>query len=398
MPAHRKIPTRRSLLASAAALAMVLGGGTALALTSASAQAATTTLCQEETAPASGGTYTVQNNEFGSGASECISTDGNAQFAVANSSIDNATDGAPGAYTSIYQGCHWGNCSTGGLTSTPIQVADLTAGRVTTSWSTTQPGGSSAYDVAYDIWFNRTPTTSGQPNCAELMVWLNHNGSVQPFGSQVASDVSLGGASYNVWEGSQSFGDTITYDMTTPATSVSDLDVGTLAQDAVRRGYLSSSCYLIDVEAGFELWQGGAGLATGSFSVNVAGASSSPAPTPTATSAPAPTPSATPAPNGSGACSASYSTVSAWPGGFEGQVVVRNTGSGPLNGWRIGWTFPGDQRITSLWNGNDTQSGSAVTVTNASYDGNLATGATAIVGFTATTSGGTAPGITVSCT
>ena len=377
---------------------MVLGGGTALVLTSARAQAATTTLCQEETAPVSGGTYTVQNDEFGSGAPECVSTDGNAQFTVANSSIDNTTGGSPGAYTSIYQGCHWGNCSTGGLTSAPVQVADLTAGRVTTSWSTIQPGGSSDYDVAYDIWFNQTPTTSGQPNCAELMVWLNHNGSVQPFGSQVASDVSLGGRSYNVWEGSQSFGDTVTYDMTTAATSVSGLDVGTLAQDAVSRGYISSSCYLIDVEAGFELWQGGAGLATGSFSVNVAGAGSSPAPASTATPAPTATPAAAPAPNGSGACSASYSAVSAWPGGFQGQIVVRNTGSSPLNGWSIGWTFPGDQRITSLWNGNDTQSGAAVTVTSASYNGSLAAGATAMVGFTATTSGDTAPGITVSCT
>ncbi len=191
------------------------------------------------------------------------------------------------------------------------------------------------------------------------MVWLNHNGTVQSFGSQVASDVSLGGNSFNVWEGSQSFGDTVTYDMTTSSTSVSDLDVGTLAQDAVSRGYMSSSCYLIDVETGFELWRGGAGLATGSFAVNVAGASSSPAPTPTATPAPAPTPTATPAPNGSGACSASYSTVSAWPGGFQGQVVVRNTGSDPLNGWSAGWTFPGDQRITS----GDTAPGITVSCT-----------------------------------
>jgi hypothetical protein len=34
---------------------------------------------------------------------------------------------------------------------------------------------------------------------------------------------------------------------------------------------MPSSCWLIDVEAGFELWQGGAGLATNSFSVNVNG-------------------------------------------------------------------------------------------------------------------------------
>jgi hypothetical protein len=41
-------------------------------------------------------------------------TDGNADFTVANSSIANATNGEPGAYPSIYQGCHWGNCSSGG--------------------------------------------------------------------------------------------------------------------------------------------------------------------------------------------------------------------------------------------------------------------------------------------
>ncbi len=125
--------------------------------------------------------------------------------------------------------------------------------------------------MAYDIWFNQTPTTTGQPNGSELMVWLNRNGSVQPFGSQVASNVTLDGHTYNIWEGTQSSWDTVTYEMTSPATSVANLDVGTLAQDMVSRGYTQSSWYLIDVEAGFELWQGGAGLKTNSFSVTVNG-------------------------------------------------------------------------------------------------------------------------------
>jgi hypothetical protein len=33
--------------------------------------------------------------------------------------------------------------------------------------------------------------------------------------------------------------------------------------DAIARGYLSRSWYLIDVEAGFEVWNGGAGHAPG---------------------------------------------------------------------------------------------------------------------------------------
>ena len=379
---------KKPVLAFVAALVLALGGVLAAALGSAGAHAATTTLCQEQTASVGGGTYTVQNNEFDSSASECVTTDGNADFTVANSGIANATNGSPGAYPSIYQGCHWGNCSSGGLTSTPIEVSSLPTGKVTTSWSTTQPGGSAnAYDVAYDVWFNKTPTTTGQPNCTELMVWLNHNGSVQPFGSVVDSGVSVGGHTYNVWEGSQSSWNTITYDMTTAATSVSGLDVGALAQNAVSLGYLSSSCYLIDVEAGFELWQGGAGLATNSFSVSVNGAGPTPTPTPT----PSPTPT-----SGPGACSGTYSVVNSWSGGFQAQVVVKNTGSGTLNGWSLGWTFPGTQAITSLWNGSYTQSGKAVTVSNASYDGSLAPGGTATVGFTA--NGASASPSSVSCT
>jgi cellulose 1,4-beta-cellobiosidase len=369
-------------MATTAALLLVFGGVVA-ALYSGSAHAATTSLCQSQTAPV-GGSYIVQNNEWNSSASECVSTDGGADFTVANSSISNSTSGAPGGYPSIYQGCHWGNCSSGGLTSTPIQVSSLTAGKVTTSWSTTQPGGSNDYDVAYDIWFNQTPTTTGQPNGTELMVWLNHNGPVQPFGSVVASNVSIGGHTYNIWEGQQSTWDTVSYVMTSGTTSVSNLDVGTLAQDMVSRGYTKSSWYLIDVEAGFELWQGGAGLATNSFSVNINGSSTPPPTTPPPTTPPPTTPPpSSPPPTGSGACSGTYSVVNSWSGGYQAQVVVKNTGSGTLNNWQFSMPFPSGNTISSLWNGTYTLSGGTLTVSNASYDGTLAPGASATVGFTA---------------
>ena len=359
--------------ASLAAAALIAGG--LLGVVSASAQAATTQLCQEQTTPVSGGIYTVQNNEWGSGASECITTDGNADFTVANSSIDNATNGAPGGYPSIYQGCHWGNCTSGGLTATPVEVSNLTSGKVTTSWSTTQPGGSSDYDVAYDIWFNQTPTTTGQPNGTELMVWLNHNGPVQPYGSEVATNVSIGGRSYNVWEGSQGSFDTVSYTMTTGTTSVSGLDLAPLAQDAVSRGYTKSSWYLIDIEAGFELWQGGAGLKTNSFSVAVNGA----APVP-------PT------------CTASYSLASSTGGNMQANVTITDTGNSPLNGWTLTWAFPGDTKITNMWNGNYTQSGQNVTVTNASYNGTVAAGATTSLGFNGTYTSNDAAPSSVTCT
>jgi cellulose 1,4-beta-cellobiosidase len=249
---------------------------------------------------------------------------------------------------------------------------------VTTSWSTREPGGSSAYDVAYDIWFNQTGAPNGQPS-GELMIWLNHHASVQPFGSDVARNVSLGGHRYNIWFGKQGWS-TISFTMTRPATSVSNLDIGALAWDAARRGYIQKSWYLIDVEAGFELWQGGAGLATNSFSVSVGG-SRPPGQRPAA-SRPLPPgrPSAAP-------CSVTYSLVNTWPGGFQGQTVITNTGRTAVNGWALAWTFPGDQKITQLWNGAYIQSGNAVRVTNAPYNQAISPGGAVTIGFTGTFTG-----------
>jgi cellulose 1,4-beta-cellobiosidase len=383
----------------------VIGGLAAAALVGgASARAATTTLCQSQTAAVSGG-YIVQNNEWNSSASECVTTDGSADFTVANSAISNSTSGAPGGYPAIYQGCHWGNCSAGGLSTTPIQVSNLTAGKATTSWSTTQPGGSNDYDVAYDIWFNQTQTTSGQPNGTELMVWLNHNGPVQPFGSVVASNVSIGGHTYNIWEGQQSVWDTVSYVMTSPATSVSNLDIGTLTQDMVSRGYTKSNWWLIDVEAGFELWQGGAGLKTNSFSVNLNGNPPPPPPTtPPPTTQPPPTtpppttppptspPPTSPPPTGSGSCHVVYTRNSQWPGNFTGQLVITNTSASAINGWTLKFTYPGDQKITNDFNGTASMSGETATVTNASYNGAIGPNGSVTVGFQGTfTSNDTSP-------
>ncbi len=258
--------SRKRILAPLVIAATALAAATALTFGAATAQAATTTLCNGQSAAVAGGAYIVQNNEWNSSAPECVTTDGNADFGVANSSISNS-GGAPGGYPSIYKGCHWGNCtSNSGL---PVQVSAMTPGKVTTSWSTTQPNNG-AYDVAYDIWYNHAATTPGQPNAEEMMIWINHTPGIAPAGSIVANNVSIGGNTYTVWEGrlNNTWND-VSYVRNSGTTSVSNLDIDLLAADSVSRGYMSNSDFLIDLEAGFEIWQNGAGLATNSYSVNI---------------------------------------------------------------------------------------------------------------------------------
>ena len=107
--------------------------------------------------------------------------------------------------------------------------------------------------------------------------------------------------------------------------------------------------------------------------------------TPTATPTPPTTPTATP-PMGT-ACGVHYAVSSQWPGGFGVNVTINNTGSSAITSWSLSWTFANGQAITQLWNGNYTQSGASVTVTNASYNGTIAAGGNTSFGFNGSWSG-----------
>jgi O-glycosyl hydrolase len=87
---------------------------------------------------------------------------------------------------------------------------------------------------------------------------------------------------------------------------------------------------------------------------------------------------------GGAACTVTYTTQSQWAGGFVASVSIANGGSTPVSGWKLAFTFPGDQKITNAWNGAVTQSGKSVSITNASYNATIAAGASASLGFQGT--------------
>jgi chitodextrinase len=442
------------------ALALAAAVGAALAVVAPVAHADTTTCAGTGTIPA--GDYVIQANEWNSSDRQCLTYTGGTAWSVSTANF-NLSGGAPATYPSIFKGCHWGLCTAN--SGFPIQVSKL--GSASTSWSTVQPA-SGAYDVAYDIWFNSTPTTTGQPDGTEVMIWLNSRGGVQPFGSQTGTS-GAAGRNWAVWTGQQTSWKIISYVLTPGATAVSNLDLKSLINDAVARGSINPSHYLIDVEAGFEIWQGGQGLATNSFSVSATagGGGDTSAPTvpanlaatgvtsssvslswspatdnvgvagyrvyrdsvqvgtPTGTtftdtglsagaahtytvaafdaagnvSAPSTGVRATTSPGGggSGGCTATYAVTNQWGSGFTANVTVANTGTTATTGWKVAWTWGGNQQITSVWNGVESHNGQDETVTNAAYNGGIAPGGTTSFGFQAGYSGTTASP-TLTCT
>jgi hypothetical protein len=322
------------LLPSAASVLLLLAAGRA-------SEGATVTDCSiQGTTSINGGAYIYQQNEWNSTLQQCANIDNvTGNFTITSANF-NLSGGAPATYPSIFKGCHWGLCtSNSGL---PIQVSQL--GSAVSSWSTTQPA-SGAYDVAYDIWTNSTPTTSGQPNGSEIMIWLNSRGGVQPFGTQVATNAAIAGKTWNVWTGRQASWNIASYVLTPGGTSVSNLDIKAILQDSVNRGSTNAAWYLIDVEAGFEIWQGGQGLASSGFSFSGAKVGAGPTPTPTPAG---PTPTTVPGAAGTivnknsgkcvdaaGAGTANATVVQQWTcNGTAAQSWVRTATSGGY--YRVG--------------------------------------------------------------
>jgi len=145
---------------------------------------------------------------------------------------------------------------------------------------TVQPGGS-AWDAAYDIWFDHSANTTTRNNGLEMMIWLG-SANVQPIGSQVAT-ATIAGATWQVWYSGGSSPPVISYRRTPTTTSMPTFDIEDFVKDAMRRSaatgtqpvpsggapVLNSAWFLTSVQAGFELWQGGANAAVTSFAAGV---------------------------------------------------------------------------------------------------------------------------------
>ncbi|MCL6589263.1 MAG: cellulose binding domain-containing protein [Firmicutes bacterium] len=81
-----------------------------------------------------------------------------------------------------------------------------------------------------------------------------------------------------------------------------------------------------------------------------------------------------------------YVISSDWGTGATINVTLKNNGPA-VNGWTVGWTFPGNQTITNMWNATYTQSGASVSAKDAGYNASLPTGGSTSFGFNVNYSG-----------
>jgi Cellulose binding domain len=94
---------------------------------------------------------------------------------------------------------------------------------------------------------------------------------------------------------------------------------------------------------------------------------------------------ALPIANAQTSCTVGYAITNQFPGGFGASLTIGNTGTTAISNWTLTWSFANGQTISQLWDGNETQNGANVMVTNASFDGNIPAGGSLTgVGFNGT--------------
>ena len=89
-------------------------------------------------------------------------------------------------------------------------------------------------------------------------------------------------------------------------------------------------------------------------------------------------------------CHVTY-TPTTGAGGFTASVTITNTGTAAISGWTLGFTFPGDQKVTHGWNATVTQTDTSVTAANLAYNATIAPGASQSLGFQGTWAASDAP-------
>jgi len=210
-----------------------------------------------------GGKFIIRNDNYG-GRAECLRNSGGwPNFEVSRSAADSGPE--PGAFPYIFLGCSWGLCTP--RSGLPARISALH--RLQTTWNTSQDAAG-RWDATYDIWFGRTPITTGQATGGELMIWLNSRGLPRPRRRTpvVREDRARwfllswithhDGRSWRI----------IQFRRVRPESRVSRLHLRPFIRRAERHRWIARSSWLLNIEAGFEIWSRGAHLTTRWFAAS----------------------------------------------------------------------------------------------------------------------------------
>ena len=186
----------------------------------------------------------------------CVAVTGAAGFTVTHTP-GAASSSTVRAYPYIGTGCFAGVCANPKPPALP-QAGSL--GNYTIQWTTKTPKRSGVWNSSLDLWLGRH---SGM-GTTEMMIWLQY--SKPSWWVKLYPTVTVDGAKWYVVPHATLPGKFYISFRRATVTHQARLRLAPFMTIAARLGVLNSSALLWSVQAGFEIWSGGRGLAVTSFS------------------------------------------------------------------------------------------------------------------------------------
>ncbi|CAM5389438.1 CBM2 domain-containing protein OS=Streptomyces griseomycini OX=66895 GN=FHS37_005327 PE=3 SV=1 [Streptomyces griseomycini] len=203
-PRMRRLPHRtRAVRGLFATLLTALATVAALVTATAPAQA-DTTICEQYRIDHHPGALRRPEQPLGHQRHPACVTATDTGFRLTQADGSVPTNGAPKSYPSVFNGCHYTNCSPG--TDLPARISEISGAPSSISYGYVS---NAVYNASYDIWLDPTPRTDGV-NRTEIMIWFNKVGPIQPIGSQVGT-ATVGGRTWQVWSGSNGSNDVLSF-------------------------------------------------------------------------------------------------------------------------------------------------------------------------------------------
>ncbi len=209
--------------------------------------------------------YFINPDRYGGGTMCPKNTDGKADFTVVSGGAVQSYNGKVQAFPDIVYGCTATACTkSSGL---PKEVSAFGDPKMSLRTTTIKTG---KWDDVYDIWFSNGSAV-GDANSAELLIMFNHRDLNIPSGAKV-STVTVDGATWDTYRsvqhsGSKHWNFIVFRKVSSTNTALNLALVPFLTKAESGSGGITSKMYLSGIDAGFEIWRGGLGLAIGIDSV-----------------------------------------------------------------------------------------------------------------------------------
>lgn len=241
----------------------MLAGAGAVAAAAVRSDGSGVRICGRDASTAVEDRYLVANNRWDASAEQCL-TAGGGGFSIVSQSGTGDFAGAPVSNPAVGIGCQYQRCSPN--TGLPVPVGTVTSA---VTAATFRYVSDAAFDAGYTV---RLAPGPHAPDAGQLqiMIWLRQQGAVQPIGSRIGSSAT-GGRKWDVWAGQTSRNGSVLSFLASEGASDGQFDAVDFIHEAVGLGLATNAWFLTSIQAGFEPWSGGVGLAVTAFSASVIG-------------------------------------------------------------------------------------------------------------------------------